>query len=66
MAIHAIGHKALGVVNMGGGLPSVVGGLNLVAGCTKLGCRSSHHRIVADAEERKSDEDADRNKNGRF
>jgi len=50
MAIHAIGHKTLGVVNMGGGLPAVVGGLNLVATCTKLGRRSSHHGVVADAE----------------
>jgi len=50
VAIHAIGHKALGVVHMGGGLPSVVGGLNLMATCTKLGRRGSHHRVVADAE----------------
>jgi len=37
VAIHAIGHKSLGIVGMGGGLPGVVGKLNFMAGRTELG-----------------------------
>jgi len=50
MAIHAIGDKTLGIIDMGGGFPGVVSILNFMAGCAKLGSGSPHHRIVPDAE----------------
>ncbi len=37
VTIHAISHKSLSVVGMGGGLPGVVDKLNFMAGRTELG-----------------------------
>lgn len=65
MAIHAICNKALGVIDMGRGFPSVVGELNFVTGGAKLGCRCPDHGVVADAENWKADDDAKNNKNSR-
>lgn len=48
MAIHAVGHKSLFVVHMSGGLPGVVGKLNLVAGGTKLGRGCADHGVVGE------------------
>ena len=50
MAIHAVGHKALFIVHVGGGLPGVVGKLNLVAAGTELGCGCAHHGVVGETE----------------
>ena len=36
MAIHAVGNKSLGVVDVGGGFPGIVCGLDLVAGRAKF------------------------------
>ena len=36
MAVHAVGHKALAIIDMGGGFPGVVGGLDFVTAGTKL------------------------------
>ena len=49
MTIHAIGHKALGIVDMGGCFPGVIGGLNLVTGGTEFGGRGSYHGVIGDA-----------------
>ena len=50
MAIHAVGHKSLFVVHMSGGLPGVVGKLNLVAGGTELGRSCADHSVVGETE----------------
>ena len=50
MAIHAVGHKALSIVVMSGGLPGVVGKLNLVAAGTELGCGCANHGVVGETE----------------
>jgi len=65
MTVHAVGHKSLGVIDMTGGLPSIVGKLNFMAGGTKLGGCGPHHRIVGQAEKRKTDHDADGDKDSR-
>lgn len=66
MAIHAIGYKALGIIDMRGCFPGVVSELNFMAGRTEYGRRGSHHGLIGDAKKGQGDEDADRNKNGRF
>jgi hypothetical protein len=48
MAIHAVGHKALFIVHVGGGLPGVVGKLNLVAAGTELGRGCANHGVVGE------------------
>jgi hypothetical protein len=55
MAIHAVGHKSLFIVNMSGGLPGIVGKLNLVAGGTELGRGCAHHSVVGETEQWKGD-----------
>jgi len=50
MAIHAVGHKSLFIIHMSGGLPGIVGKLNLVAGGTKLGRSCADHGVVGEAE----------------
>ena len=49
VAVHTVGHKALGIVDVGGGFPGVVGKLNFVTGCTEFGGRGSYHGVVGDA-----------------
>ncbi len=66
VAVHAIGHKPVGIVRMGGGLPGVVGKLDFVAGCTKLGSGGPNHGEITYAEKRKSDGNANGNINGRL
>jgi len=46
MAIHAVGHEALLIVHMTGGLPGVVGKLNFVAAGAELWCCGAHHGVV--------------------
>lgn len=65
MAIHAIGHKALGIVRMGGGLPGIVGRLNFVAEGAELGGRGSHHGVITDTEEGKGDQNTQDNQDTR-
>jgi len=50
MTIHAVRHKTLFIVHMTGGLPGVVGELDLVAGSTKLGRCGADHGVVGEAE----------------
>ena len=50
MAIHAVGDKSLFIVHMRGGLPGVVGKLNLVAGGTKLGRGCAYHGVIGETE----------------
>ena len=50
VAIHAVGHKALPIVHVGGGLPGVVGELNLVAAGTKLGRGCANHGVIGETE----------------
>ena len=66
MAVHAVGHKALGVIDMGGGFPGVVGGLDLVAGSAKFRRRRADHGVITHAEQWKSDENTDHDKNEGF
>ena len=66
MAVHAVGHKTLLIVHMGGGLPGVVGKLDLMAGSAKLGCRGAHHGVVGQAEKRKGNDNAYDNEDGGF
>jgi len=66
MAIHAVGHKALFVVHMSGGLPGVVGKLDLMAGGTELGRGCADHGVVGEAEQWKSDNYTNDDKNGRL
>jgi len=66
MTIHAIRNKALSVIGMCRCFPRVIGKLNFVAHGAKLGCRCADHGVVADAEKRKSDNDAKKNINDRL
>jgi hypothetical protein len=66
MAIHAIGHEALGIIGVSRGLPGVVGKLNFMAGGAELRRRGSHHGVVTDTEEGKGDQNANDNKDARF
>ncbi len=51
MAIHTVGNKALGIVDVGGCFPGVVGKLNLVTGGTEFGGRGPYHGIIGDAKQ---------------
>jgi hypothetical protein len=66
MAIHAVGHKSLFIVNMSRGLPSVVGKLNLVAAGTELGRGCAHHGVVGETEQWKGDNYTNGDENGGF
>jgi len=66
MAIHAVGHKSLLIVHMSGGLPGVVGKLNLMAGGTELGRGCADHGVVSEAEQWKSDNYTNDDENGRL
>jgi hypothetical protein len=57
MAVHTIGYKALGVVGMCGGFPGIVSRLDFVAGGAELRRRGSDHRVVGNAENRKTEKD---------
>lgn len=66
MAVHAVCHKSLGIIYMGGCFPGVVSELDFVAPSAKLRCGGSHHGEVRHAEKREGDDDPDSNKNGRL
>ena len=57
MAVHAIRHKPLAVVDVGGSLPGLVGELDFMAGGTELRGRSAHHGIISKTEQRQSDDE---------
>jgi len=59
MTVHAVSHKALGIVDMGGHLPRLIGRFNLVAGGAESGCRGPDHGVVRDAEQGEGDDDSD-------
>jgi len=65
MTIHAVGHKPLGIVHMGRSFPGIVSELNFMTGGAKLGCRGPDHCIIGDTKNRKSDNNAQNNKNRR-
>lgn len=58
MAVHAVRDKPLGIVDVGGCFPRVVGELDFMAGGTKSRSGCSNHRVVGDTEQRKSNDNA--------
>ena len=52
MAVHTVSDKPLGIVYMGGGFPTVIGGSNFVTGRTETGSGRSGHGIISEAENR--------------
>ena len=58
MAIHAVGNKPLGIVDMGGCFPGVVSESNLMTGCTEFGSGGSHHGVISNAEKGECDENS--------
>ena len=55
VAVHAVRHKALGIVYVGRCLPGVVGKLDFVAGCAEFRGGCAHHGVVGDTEYREGD-----------
>jgi len=66
MAVHAISHETLSVINVSGCFPGVVGKLDLMAGGTELRSGGADHGVIREAEKRKGDDDANDNENGGF
>jgi hypothetical protein len=64
MAIHTVRNESLCIVHMSGGLPGVVGKLNLVAGGTELGRGCAHHGVVGETEQWKGDNYTNDDENG--
>ncbi|VTR67401.1 hypothetical protein DESC_600115 [Desulfosarcina cetonica] len=63
VAVHAVGHKALGVVYVGGGTPGRHRRLNLVAGGAERRRGGSHHGVIGQAEQGKGNHDPDADQN---
>jgi hypothetical protein len=61
VAVHAVCHKTLGVVDMSGGLPSVVSELNFVTGSAEFRCGRSDQGVVGHAKNRKAQKNAQGN-----
>jgi len=55
VAVHAVGHESLGIVDMGGGSPGKHGRFDLMAQGTKIRGGGADHGIVGHAEHRESD-----------
>jgi hypothetical protein len=66
VTVRAVGYKTLGVVDVGGGLPCVVGILDLMAPRAKLRRACAHHCVVTEAEKGESDEEPYGDEDGRF
>lgn len=66
VAVHTVGHKALGIVHMGGGLPRVKGELDLMAGGAELWGGGANKGVIGDAEDREGDDHTDGNKDNPF
>jgi len=54
VAVHAVRHKSLPVIDMGRGLPGIVCRLDFVTGSAELRCRRADHGVIHEAEERKT------------
>jgi hypothetical protein len=54
MAVHAVGDKSLGIVDVCRCLPGVVGEFDFMAAGAELGSGGSHHGVVAHAKEWKA------------
>ena len=63
MAVHAVRDETLGVIDMGGGLPGVIGKLDFVAGGTEPGGGGADHGKVGHAEQREGNNNADGDEN---
>lgn len=66
VTVHAVGHKSLFIVGMGGGLPGVVSELNLMARCAKLRRGCPHHGEIGHAEKGKGYGNANGDIDGRL
>ncbi len=66
MAVHTVGHKTLLIIYMRGGLPGIVGKLDLMADSTKLRCCRADHGVVGETEEWKGDDYPCNNEDGGF
>ena len=55
VAVHAVGHESLGIVDMGGGSPCVNSKTDFMAGGAEPGGGGSYHGIIGHAEQRKPD-----------
>jgi hypothetical protein len=66
VAVHAVGHKSLGIIYMRRCLPGIVGELNFMAGGTELRCGSTDHGVVSKAKKGKGNDDPNDNENGGF
>jgi len=55
VAVHAVGHESLGIVDMGGRSPGNHGRFDLMAQGTKIRSGGAHHGIVGHAEQGESD-----------
>jgi len=66
VAIHTIRHKTLGVVDVGGCFPGVVGEADFMTGGTELRRGCPNHGIVRDTEDGKGDDEADADENSRL
>ena len=66
MVVHAVGHETLGIVDVSGGLPGIVGKLDFMARGAKLRSGGANHGVISDAEKGKRHENADDNVNGRL
>ena len=63
VAVHAVRHKTLGVIDMGGRFPGVISELDFVAGGTELRGGGADHGKVGHAEEWKGNDNADGDEN---
>ena len=66
MTIHTIGYKSLSVVDVSGSLPGIVCEPDFMTGGAELRCGGTHHGVVSHAEDGKSDNDAENDKNRRL
>jgi hypothetical protein len=66
MTIHAVGHKPLFIVGMGGRLPGVVGKLYFMTARAELGRGRTDHGVIGEAEKGKRDKNAQGYQDGRF
>jgi len=62
VAVHAIRHKSLGIVDMGGRFPGIVSKLDFMARCAKLRCRCPDHGVIRNTENGKTDDNTDADK----
>lgn len=66
MAVHTIGNKSMGVIEVGRGFPGVYGKADFMAGSAEFGCGSADHGKVGNTEQRKCDQNAEANQDQAF